>query len=331
MKSSVSYSKKVQRTGVIFLLAVAVLFLSMTFYQKGEAKEKFPEKPVVLVVPFGAGSGTDVFARGIQPFASKHLGVNVIIENIPAGNTVVGYTKVYTAKPDGYTISTINLPSIFVERLMFNPVYDPQKFTPVAAWADMPMVIATNPDTYKDFNQFMEIAHKKKLSMASMGGVGSAAWIAILLIEKEAGIEFNKVPYSGGEAGVQVAGKHLDAVLAGSSAIISLVKSGQLKPIVALYDKRDLLYPDVPTYKELGYKSTMFAMHRGVVGPPNMPEDIVKILETGFLKAAMDPEYLEMANKMNIIVNPISSRDYHKKLNEVYQSIEPFFDLLKQK
>lgn len=317
---------------VALWMAVAILVLFIGLPHKTVGQVKFPEKPITLICPFGAGGGTDIFARSMLPFVSKHLGVQVVVENVPGGDGVIGYTKLYGMKPDGYTLSTCNWPDIFTNKIMFNPAYEGEKFTPVAAWANMPMVLATHAETFADFNQFLETARKRKVSMGEAGGVGSTGWVLTLAVEKGAGIEFNKVPYSqSGAVPVAVAGKHIDAMIGVSSAITSFVKSGQLKVLVVLHDRRDLLYPDVPTAKELGHKFETFPMLRGVIGPPNIPADRLKILETAFLKAVSDPEYTEMSRKMNIIVDPLSSVAFGRKMKEAMTFLEPFAGMLKKK
>jgi tripartite-type tricarboxylate transporter receptor subunit TctC len=215
---------------------------------------------------------------------------------------------------------------------MFNPKYVPERFTPIAAWANLPMVLSVHVDAFEDFNQFVEMARKRKLTMGHAGGLGSTGWMLNLSMEKELGIELKKIPYKkSGQVPVAVAGKHVDSMIGVSAAVVSFVKGGQLKPIVALYEKRDRLYPEVPTVRELGYKFPVWPMLRGVIGPPNIPKDRVKILETAFMKAANDPEYLKLATKMNIIVRPIGSEALAEKIKEAYGFIEPFSDLLKKK
>lgn len=311
--------------------AVLALALCITPVPRVEAQGKFPERPITLICPYGAGGGTDLFARGIQPFMSRYLGVQVIVENIPGGTGIIGTTKLYNAKPDGYTISTSNLPDIMSAKIMFNPSYEPERFTPIAGWANMPLLLGAN-ETFQNFKQFMETAAKRKVSIGQAGGIGTTAWIVNLALEKDTGIEFNKVPYAeSGQVATAVAGKHLDAMIIVSSAIVSFVKAGQIKPLVVFYDQRDPLYPEVPTIRELGYKFPVFAIRRGVIGPPHIPGDRVKILEAALFKAVNDPEYLDMCKKMNIIVNFLPSEVYGKQIREETHFLDQFSDLLKKK
>lgn len=316
-------------------VAVAALLLALSFPGRGippaAAQEKFPEKAVTIVVPFGAGGGTDVFARAIQPFVSKYLKSPVVIENVPGANGSIGYHKVYTAKPDGYTLTTCNWPDIYTDKIMFNPAYDPSRFTPIVGWASMPMVLAANAD-FENFNQFMQTARKRKVTIGQAGGIGSTGWVLNLSIEKGTGVEFSKVPYSAsGAVAAAVAGKHLDAMIMVPSAIASFVKTGQIKPLVALYQKRIPSLPDTPTTQELGYTFPVFAIFRGVIGTPNIPAERVKILEEALMRAVRDPEYLKLCEKMNILVTPMASQEYGKKMNEAVGFLEPFAELLKKK
>lgn len=314
------------------MCAAIFFFLFISSVQQADGQSKFPDKAITFLVAYGAGGGTDIMARGIQPFVEKLIGARLIIENVPGGSGIVGMNKLWNAKPDGHTVGICTLPSIVSVKIMFNPGYDPEKFTPIATWADEPMVLAAHAEAFESFNQFMETARKKKLSIGHAGGTGGNSWIVNLAIEKETGIFFNKVPYSDSAAvPAQVAGKHLDAMIGVSSSILSFAKSGALKPLVVFYAKRDLLFPDVPTAKELGYKFPDFPINRGVIGPPNMPRDRTKVLEAAFLKAAEDPEYVELCRKMNIIINPLSSEAYGRKIRDEFKFLEPFSDMLRKK
>jgi tripartite-type tricarboxylate transporter receptor subunit TctC len=309
------------------------LFFCVILLEKGDAQEKFPRKPVTLIIPYGAGGGTDIFARGIQPFVEKYLGTELVMENRPGGGGIIGYTKLWNAKPDGYTIGTCNLRSFVAGKMVFNPKYECDKFTPIAAWANMPMCLFAHADAFDSFKQFIETARKRKLTVGQAGGARtSVGYLQSLIMEKAVGIELKKVPYKkSGQVPVAVAGKHIDSMIGISASAVSFVKSGELRPLVTFYEQRDLLYPEVPTPRELGYKFPVLPLLRGVIGPPNTPRDRVKILEAAFIKAAKDPEYLELAKKMNIIVGTIGSKAYAEKIKEGFEFLEPFSDLLKKK
>ena len=145
------------------------------------------------------------------------------------------------------------------------------------------------------------------------------------------GIKVNWVPYEGSAGSVAaLAGKHLDFTICLATSAVNLVRAGKLRPLLLFSDKRDPYIGDVPTPKDLGYTMTFIPTLRGVEAPPKTPAAIVKVLETAFARAAADPEFVEVAKKRQIVLQPVSSAEFAKAVADVYPQIAKFADVLKE-
>ena len=269
-----------------------------------QAADKYPVKPITCIVAVEAGADGDVLVRPIMERVSKMLGQPIVIVNKPGGGSSIGYRELHAAKPDGYTIGWGSA-TIITNKLQGVSPLDYHDFTQLGGYATFfPIVIAATKSKVQ-FNTIQEViayakANPGQINM-STAGVGQSWWVAAMSFLGGTGLNINSIPQPGAGAMTvaQVAGGHAEIGVAALGSAKSMVDSGQVKFLATLGEARaPAPYDKIPTIKELGYdvswESTNFIM-----GPQNMPKEVVTILVSAIEKAAKDPEYIKFANDRN--------------------------------
>lgn len=280
-------------------------------FASAQSQEKFPNKPIKIIIAYAPGGGEDREVRGIAPYLSKYLGTDILIENLPGASGALGYTKTYRAKPDGYTLLSFGIPApVIHEKINPGVQFQCARFTHIAAWSQANNGLFVNAESWKTFPEFLEAAKSRNLS-AGLSGRGSASHLSMVLLLKGLNLKVNAVPFGGGgESIVALAGKHIDFVVVGTITAYPLARAGKLLPLVILSKSKDDVYPDAPTLNDLKIDVPTASFIRGVVGPPGVPKDRLKILEQAFLKTMKDPKYLEWANNAKVKIVPLDSKGY---------------------
>jgi tripartite-type tricarboxylate transporter receptor subunit TctC len=275
------------------LLVGAVLALAWS--AGADAQQTFPDKPVRLVVPFPAGSGTDIIGRLLAQELSTAWNQAVIVDNRPGAGTIVGTEIVAKAPPDGYTMvmasnnHAIN-PSLFTNKLPFDPEKD---FTAVAEVAVLPFVLVVNPQLpVKTFEELLALARSKphELTYASTGN-GTPPHVGGELLKNVAKIDLVHVPYKGSAAAVaDVVSGQVAMMFINVPSAISLVRAGKLRVLAVGTSKRLDSMPDVPTVAEQGFPGFDVSLWMGLLVPARTPADIVDKLAQDTSRVLNDPK-----------------------------------------
>ena len=253
----------------------------------------YPEKPISLVVPFPAGSGTDAVGRIFAEELSKLLGQTVIVENKPGANATIAANYVARAKPDGYTLFvTTNTSHSAAPWLMKNVSYDPVKdFTPIARGGNLPFLLVANPnEPYKTVKELIDYAKANPGSVTYATG-NSTGIVAGATLGVVAGVDLLHIPYKGTpQALTDLVGGQVDFMFTDFTSGMPFVKSGRLHAMAVSTAKRSELVPDLPSMEEAGVPNFDINSWNGYFGPAGMSPEIVQVLNTAINKIVSNPE-----------------------------------------
>jgi tripartite-type tricarboxylate transporter receptor subunit TctC len=310
------------------------LLAVLTLAASAEGASTFPQKSIRLIVPYAAGSGADTHARRIAPYATKYLGVTIMIENLPGADGRLAMNELWRATPDGYTLLTTGMPAPIINEKLFPVKYKFLEFTQVFGWTRENIVLVANSETWKSTDEFISAAKAKTLA-GGISGTGSVSQVAGLILEDAAKFKpVNWVPFGGGsETMANLAGKHIDFGITGASSARGLVTAGKLRVLLIFSNEKDILFPEAPLPKEVGltFETTLFSSIRLVFGPPGLPPQTVTILEQAFLKAVGEPEYLDWAKRTQFDVSPMSRNQCLTYVTDVENEVTKYLDKIQVK
>lgn len=258
--------------------------------------QTYPVKPIRLVVGFTPSGGVDINARLLAPKLTEYLGQQVIVENRPGAGTNIANELVAKSPPDGYTVMvtspTIALSPVLYANLQFDSLKD---FAPVARLASIENVMLVHPNVpAKTLKEFIALARSRpgKLNYGS-GGAGTTNHLANELLKSLEKINMVHVPYKGATlATTALMGGEVDEVILAVAPALPFIRSGRVRPIVVLSEKRVPTLPDVPTSKEAGYPNFRMSIWYAMFVPAGTPHEIVTHLYREAEKALKDPELL---------------------------------------
>lgn len=254
--------------------------------------EKFPTKPIELVIPFASGGGTDVLGRVFQKAIEKHLPHPLAVVNVPGAAGVLGARKVRDARPDGYTL-LLSHATVLTAAATGTATFGPEAFEAIAGTATSSMVVGVSKNSpYNTLRELLEDAKARPNQIrigTNIGAIVHFAWLK--LANAGGGIDFRYIQTGGAAPRLaQLVGGHAEASIFATSEAKPYYDSGDLRILAILSEEREPAFPDVPTAKELGYNDAETAYEWWWFAPRGTPKDRVSYL-AGTLKEAMaDPE-----------------------------------------
>jgi len=268
--------------------------LSTVAHGQGNA---WPNRPLRIVVPFPAGSFTDIIARLLSDGFTKALGQTVIVENKPGANGLVGSGEVARSAPDGYTLLLTNSSSITINpQLYAKSPYKTADFTPITTVLKAPFILVVNPDwaqknkiaTLKDLIEFAR-ANPGAISYGS-SGPGNVAHLSYAMLSNRVKIETTHVPYKGASpAQMAVLSGEIQSAFDTWSAL-PYIQAGKLKALAVSSNQRMSQLPDVPTVEEAGVPDFNVTFWIGLMAPAGTPPQIVNRLFTLAQSILNDPK-----------------------------------------
>ena len=258
----------------------------------------YPDRPVTVIVAWTAGGATDLVARSVQPELGKKLGAEVIIKNIAGASGTIGTAEAARAKPDGYTILITPTGPMTTQPHLRKIPYGLNSFAPVGRIAIAPvMMMVPKTSKLKTLNDVIETAKANpgKLKFGS-SGAGTLPHIAILALNKGAGIETKHIPYKG-------SANAMKALLGGEVDVFSdmaqLVPKYDVHPVVSWTRERNPEFPNVASIKEHGFDFEMINWV-GMFAPKGTPDDIVSKLAGALQAAIEEPTVKEALEKLRV-------------------------------
>jgi len=257
------------------------VFLILTlFFSQVIAAEKYPSRPIRLVVANSAGSSADVIARIIATGLSESYKWNVVVENKPGANGIVGIDLVAKAPADGYTLGLV-VPSVMTvnphvyKNMPFRPLED---LAPITQTTSIIFALVSNPQLpFKNVNDLVSFSKKNDRSLNfSSAGVGNLGHLAAELFSANANIKLTHIPNRGDAAGMlDVMGGHTDLMFVPLASAISHIRSGKLNLLAVASPSRVQQFPDVPTLVEQGFPEVVIQGWTGLVAPSATPLPVI--------------------------------------------------------
>jgi len=271
---------------------VLLLFAATSAFAQGG----YPNRQITLVVGFSAGGTTDIVARLIADEMRKTWGQPVVVENKPGAGGNIGANVVAKAKPDGYTLLIGSVGPLAINASLYAKMpYDNLKdFTPVSLIVHVPNVLVVNPAAMpvKTFAEFVALAKANpgKFFFSSTG-VGTSSHLSGELLKAMTGVEATHVPYKGAVAlNDLLSGEQVHFMFATIPSVIEFVRAGRLRAIAVTSKTRSASMPSIPTVAESGLPEFEASSWFGLLGPADLPRDIVSRLNAEVIHALKPPE-----------------------------------------
>lgn len=274
------------------ILAVLGLFGFAGIAYSASADD-FPGKPIQYIIPFGPGGESDQSARMQQPFFKDMFGVDLVISYKPGGGGAVGWSQLNSYKPDGYTIMGVNLPHIIVKPMAGDVGFETKELGVFHIFHYTPNAIVVHKDSpFKTLQDLLDYAKENPGRLTFSGsGKGTANDMAHIRFDHLADITTTYIPFKGtGAAVTALLGKQVKAEWGYTTIAAQHPENTRL--LAVAMDQRHPLFPDVPTFKELGYEMVGGA-YRGMAAPKKTPEAILQKLSDMFSKVNHNPKFQE--------------------------------------
>lgn len=296
-----------------------------------DAAASYPSRDVTMIVPFGAGGGSDVLSRTIANVIRelKLVPVNLLVENRPGSSGAIGYTYVAKQAGNPYTLATVSV-SFFTTPLLGASEVTYKNFTPVAAIAMSPYIMAVRAAS--PIKSFEDVKKARRLTTGTVGVVSDPVLLARML-QNATGVTIDTVPFDGeGEVMTAVLGGHIDFMLGNPGEVLPQIEAGTLRPVAVSTPERLQSLADTPSFKQLGYNIEHVQL-RGVVMPPDTPADAVTFWEDALRKVAESDEWKrEYLDRFRDEPRFVGSKEFGQVLattNELYIKLMTELGLIK--
>ena len=309
-----------QNISIIFFIAFSFSILFSILSSKSFAAEKYPSKPVKIIVGFAAAGPVDNLSRIIARRLSERLGQPFVIDNRPGASSMIGAQFVANSEPDGYTLlmvaSTHAINPSLYNKIAFNTEKD---FMPISLVAENPFVLVV-PQKLKinSLAQLISVAknESKPINYAS-AGIGGLPHLAAELFKLESGIDANHIPYKGAApASTDLLAGHVSFMINNMQSALPYVKDGRLRALAVTSPERLSVLPNVPTFKELGFKGLQISGWYGLLAPAGVPVEIVQILNSQIAQILKDKDVVAEIRADGAEVKGSSSKEFSDRIHD---------------
>lgn len=275
--------------------------------------QAYPQRPITLVVPYGAGGPTDQHLRAVAEEAGKALGQPIVLDNRPGASGTNAAAMLTRAAPDGYTLGVLPA-SVYREPFINKVPFDPaSSFSYVILLSDYAFGLAVKADApWKSWKDLAADAARRpgKINIGATGAVGTPR-IVMDEVGEAARLQFNMIPFKGdAEVTNAILGGHIDAAPL-SGVAVPHIDAGKMRYLVMLTPQRVKRYPQVPTLKELGIDAVIDSPY-GIAGPAGMEPARVKVVHDAFKKALESVAGQRVLDQLNQPINYLGAEDYRQ-------------------
>ncbi|HET7875832.1 MAG TPA: tripartite tricarboxylate transporter substrate binding protein [Methylomirabilota bacterium] len=266
--------------------------------QAAPAAAQYPERAVTMICPFPAGGAMDIVARHLVEGMKRHFPKPVAVVNRPGAAGTIGNAEVVQAKPDGYTIGISAVAVLTVQPHRTDlPYKSPDDYEPIIKLVNLPIVFAVKADSpWKGMREFLDAARGApgKLRVGSPG-VGTILHLDLEALKADAKVDLTHVPFAGGAESVPaLLGGHIEGLTAHPSEIGPHVQAGKARVLAVYEEKRNPLFPEAPTFRELGHDITL-GVYYLLIAPKGTPAAALKTLHDAARLAMAEPVFVAMA------------------------------------
>ncbi len=282
------------------------------------AAQTWPAKAIEITVPYPPGGSSDVIARLIGAKLQESLKQTVIVMNRPGASTIIGTTHVAKAAPDGYQLLLADNPFLINATVMPTLAYDPLKdFAPIAIVGTSPQLFFAPLQRSKSMAELIDGAKARPGAITvANAGAGSLTHLLGVILETQAGVKFNHIPYKGSAPALQDAmGNQVDAAISSTASGLVFVTGGKLRAVAVTSARRIPALPDVPTLEELGYKNMIVDNWWGFLAPAGTPRALVERIRDEIAKAITLPDVRERYAGLGVTPVAGSPADFQKTLD----------------
>jgi tripartite-type tricarboxylate transporter receptor subunit TctC len=297
------------------LLAASLLALAAA---PVAAQEAFPSRSVTMIVAFPPGGVADITARPTAAAMERILKQPVTVTNRPGAAGAVGNAAVANAKPDGYTIlmalSSISVIPAADELFNRKPAYSLDQFAPIALISADPTILVAHPSLpVKSLKELVALARARPGELSySSSGIYGALHMPMELFLHAAKLRMRHVPTTGGGPAINaILGGHVELTAGGPAAISGHLKAGKLRPLANWGAKRHPSLPEVPTFRELGYKDVEYYIWAGMFAPRGTPEPVMKALRDTARRVTEDPGFKKAMANVDSLVQYMDAPDFY--------------------
>jgi tripartite-type tricarboxylate transporter receptor subunit TctC len=288
------------------------------------AQEKFPSKPIEIIVPTAAGGGTDIAFRMLAEIAEPMLGQKVVVSNKTGGGGFIGMTSIVRAKPDGYTLGGLwNAPLTMTPHMQPAP-YSPDDYATVTLADSAATIFCTKPDFPASNGKEFIDQLKTNPSKYTYGndGVGGTLHLAAERIFAKFGAKARPVPFAGaGETLKAFLGGHIDIYAGSITPILPYVKEKQAKCLLVTTAKRVDAVPGASSLTDIGAPEAQTVLWHGLIAPKGVPEDRMAVLEKAFREAARSERFRNYMQSRGIEVEASSAADFRNLIDTEYAAM----------
>ena len=300
---------------VRFVVALALLAVSVGGALAQPAKPEFPNRPLRYIVPFPPGGSTDIVARIVAAALTEGLGEQVVIDNRGGAGGTIGAEIAARAIPDGYTLFACNIASLAVSPALYRKLgYDPAAdFSPIGLIGSTPNALAVHPSLpAATVAEFIALAKSSpgKLNYAS-AGVGTSPQLSMELFRMTARIDVVHIPYKGaGPALTDLMGGHVHAMFSTVPSLIAATRSGKVRMLGVTSATRAPDLPDVPTIAESGMPGFEVISWQGMCTPAGVPKAVLVQISTGLAAALALPDTRKRLAEQGIQPDPLTPEKF---------------------